>query len=216
MARMRLGARARASLRATTIVTSLAIAVGLATLRIAWAQPSLDSETVVDQLAQARTATSLDRALALFADDAVITVQAGKATQVFAGRDQVRAYLQAVALPSRVLMRSTYRVDGPFVRWTERLEQPHQMVDATVQATVQSGRIETLVVQQNEPFGSSVAAPSAELNEAHEAPSLAWAAALGSGFLLVVGFFFRPRRRASRSGLSGRLVRSLRLTRSER
>jgi hypothetical protein len=117
-------------------------------------------------------------------------------------------------MPTHVLMRSVYRVDGPFVRWTEREEHTTLTLDATVQATVQSGHISTLLYQQNESFGNTPAASVAD--PAHEAPSLAWAAALGSGFMLIVGFFFRPRRRLASSALNGRLVTALRLTRSDR
>ena len=196
------------------VAASCAVLLLLSTATVALAQISNDGETVVDQLAQARTGGDLERAMALFADDAVITIQAGRATQVFAGREQVRAYLRSVLMPTHVLMRSVYRVDGPFVRWTEREEHTTLTLDATVQATVQSGHISMLLYQQNETFGNAAGASVA--TPAHEAPSLAWAAALGSGFMLVVGFFFRPRRRSVTSALSGRMVRALRLTRNER
>jgi hypothetical protein len=169
---------------------------------------------VIDTFERARATGDLGTAIAQFADDAVVTVQTGRATQVYAGRDQIRAYLLNVAMPARALMRSAYRVDGPFVRWTERDEDTSKTVDAVVQATVQSGHISTLLFQQSAPFGSSV--PSAATtpvaaDQLHEAPSLAWAAALGAAFLLVVGWFFRPRRRRpSASVLDGRLLQAMR------
>jgi hypothetical protein len=61
---------------------TLAVLLVLLSIGTALAQTSNDSETVVDQLAQARTAADLERAMALFADDAVITIQSGRATQV--------------------------------------------------------------------------------------------------------------------------------------
>src|SRR5690349_5529393 len=121
------------------VAASCAVLLLLSTATGALAQTSNDSETVVDQLAQARTGGDVERAMALFADDAVITIQSGRATQVFAGSEQVRAYLRSVLMPTHVLMRSVYRVDGPFVRWTEREEHTTLTLDATVQATVQSG-----------------------------------------------------------------------------
>jgi hypothetical protein len=169
---------------------------------------------VVDSFERARAAGDVNAAIGQFADDAVVTVQAGRSTQVFAGRDQIRAYLLNMAMPSRALMRSAYRIDGPFVRWTERDEDATKTVDAVVQATVQAGRISTLLFQQSEPFGSSMATAATTRVAAeapHQAPSLAWAAALGSAFMLVVGFFFRPRRRRpTASVLGGRMLWAMR------
>jgi hypothetical protein len=168
----------------------------------------------VDSFERARAAGDVNAAINQFADDAVVTIQAGRATQVFAGRDQIRAYLLNTAVPARALMRSAYRVDGPFVRWTERDEDAAKTVDSVVQATVQSGRISTLLFQQSEPFGGSLttaATTRVAAEQPSEAPSLAWAAALGSAFMLVVGWFFRPRpRRQSVSQLDGRLLRAMR------
>src|SRR4051812_4893381 len=103
---------------------TLALAVLATPMTSAAAQPLDGAGAIVDAFEQARAAGDFSTALAQFADDAVITVQSGRATQVFAGRDQVRAYLLSVAMPARSLMRSAYRVDGPFVRWTERNEGP--------------------------------------------------------------------------------------------
>jgi hypothetical protein len=194
-------------------VLAVLLALFIASATPAAAQQVDPTAAVVDSFERARAAGDVNAAMAQFADDAVVTVQSGRATQVFAGRDQIRAYLLNLAMPSRALMRSAYRVDGPFVRWTERNEDTTRTLDAVVQATVQSGRISTLLFQQSEPFGSSMptAATTRVADQQHEAPSLAWAAALGSAFMLVVGWFFRPRRRRrSASQLDGRLLQAMR------
>jgi hypothetical protein len=192
------------------LAPTLAVALLLATSQLAVAQPVDDGGVVIDTFQRARASGDLSGALAQFADDAVVTIQAGRATQVFAGRDQVRAYLQTVAMPARALMHSAYRVDGPYVRWTERDEEVSKTSDAMVQATVQSGRISMLLLQQTEAFGAMTATPRAAPEQPTAAPSLAWAMALGSGFMLLLGLVFRPRRRSATSRLSGRLVRAMR------
>jgi hypothetical protein len=165
---------------------------------------------VVDSFERARAAGDVNAAIGQFADDAVVTVQAGRSSQVFAGRDQIRAYLLNMAMPSRALMRSAYRIDGPFVRWTERDEAPQQMVDSMVQATIRAGRITSLIYQQSEPYGVQSAPARAAANQPAQVPSLAWAAALASTGLLLVLLCSRPRRRASRSELDGRLLAAMR------
>ena len=168
-------------------------------------QTSDGDRAVIEAFQKARAARDLNRALAQFNDDAVVSVQTTTATQVYAGRDQIRAFLQTVALPRQTLMQSGYRSDGTFVRWTERDEDRSQSVDTAVQAIVDSGRISMLVVQQSEPFlGSAAAGAGASV------PSLAWPAALGMLLMLYLGFVFRPRRRRPTSELDGRLLRAMR------
>src|SRR4051812_9962055 len=190
-------------LAAPALACAILFASGLPVL----AQPAPDISAVVETLARTRAARDLDGALGQFADDAVVTIQSGRATQVFAGRDQVRAYLQGVA-SSRSLMRSSYRVDGAFVRWSERDEDSAQTFDTVVQATIQNGRISTLLIQQTQAFGTVTGAGTAAAPR--QPPSLAWALGLGSAFALGLGLVFRPRRRQTQSVLDGRLVSAMR------
>ena len=166
--------------------------------------------SVVEAFQDARAKGDLNGALAAFNTDAVIAVQTTRTTQVYAGQDQIRAYLQKVALPQQTLMHSGYRSDGTYVRWTERDEDPRQSIDAALQATVESGRISMLVIRQSEPVLSGAPAARDTTEQAAEVPSLAWPAALGLILMLCLGFVFRPRRRRPASELDGRLLRAMR------
>jgi hypothetical protein len=189
------------------LVSSFVAALLLLTGVPAFAQSAPNNSLVVDAFERTRSGNDLDGALAQFNDDAVVTIQSGRTTQVFAGRDQVRAYLTGVA-SSRALMRSTYEIDGAFVRWTERDEDPSQTFDATMQATIQNGRISTLLVQQTQGFAAP-ATPRGSVAP-RQTPSLAWALGLGSALTLCLGLVFRPRQRSSQSRLDGRLVNGMR------
>ena len=174
------------------------------------AQAPPDPKQVVDAYERARAAGNLDAALAQFADDAVITVQ-GRSSKSYAGRDQVRSYLDTVGVRFKTVMRSTPLVQGVTVTWTERDEFPTMALDATVIAIVRSGVISSLIYRDSDPFGfvpdaagASAPAPPREL------PSYAWPAALVLlGTALMTAVFGRPRRRASRSRLNGHLLLAL-------
>ncbi len=193
------------------VAASIAVSQLAAAAPRVMAQTALDGDSaVVETFQDARAAGDLSGALAQFRDDAIVTVQTGRSTQIFSGHDQIRVYLQTVALPSRALMHSGYRSDGTFVRWTERDEDARQTSDNAAQATIESGRISMLLVNRSEPFPSQVGATTSSGDQTPSVPSIAWAAALGTGLMLLLGLVFRPRRRRSASVLDGRLVRAMR------
>jgi hypothetical protein len=185
--------------------------VGLALQAVANALPAVaqsdDAGAVVNAFESASAQGDVEAALDHFADDAVVTLQT-RSTQAYAGRDQVRIFLQAVLLRSRSLMRSTLHVDGPLVTWTERDEQPRQAFDARVQAIVRSGRIVSLLYQLGDPLGLS----AAPVESGRELPTVTWPVAFGIGGLvmLILAFSLPPRRRESRSALQGRLLVAMR------
>jgi hypothetical protein len=198
------------------VITLFGVAVGSALAQT----PADDPQAVAEAFELARGASDVDAALGQFADNAVVTVQ-GPTTRAYTGKDQVRMYLQTFGVRFQTVMRSTPHVQGNSVSWTERDEFPSQVVDSTVIVIVNAGRISSLIYRNGPPFGSPQAATASAAKDApapgQELPSLAWPAALavvGLGLLAVV--FGRPRRKASRSRLDGRLLLALQRPRSDR
>jgi hypothetical protein len=185
------------------LVVMLVIGVESPTLIVhAQSQPD-DPQHVVQAFELALAAGDVDYALAQFADDAVVTVQA-QSSSSYTGKQQVRAYLEAARVQLRTLARSTPIVQGSSVTWSERDQLLTDAYDVSVYATVRSSRIATLVYHR-------VGLPVPVEQAPAQVPSLMWGAAialLGLGLLGVV--FGRPRRRASHSRLDGRLLHELR------
>jgi hypothetical protein len=173
--------------------------------------PSPDPGGVVEAFERARGAGDVEAALAQFADTAVITVQ-GRTIQTYAGPTQMRAYMQAIGTRFQIVLRSRPIAQGSTVTWTERDQFMGQTLDATVIAVVSGGRIVSLTYRDNQPDASrSALAAAPGSSRPRQLPSLAWPAGLallGIASLAVV--FGRPRRKASRSELDGRLLVELR------
>jgi hypothetical protein len=197
---------------------SRAAAVALAALVLSTApasaqsipMPSNDPLKVVDAFELARGASDVDAALSQIADDGVITVQ-GDMTRSYAGAIQLRTYLQTTGTRFQTVMRSRPMVQGNSVAWAERDQYGNQVVDATVIAIVDGGRITSLTYRDTNP--STVPGRSSPVTtvQAKQLPNAAWAALLavvGSG--LLAGASLRPFRKAPRSQLTGRLVSGLR------
>src|SRR5260370_30586626 len=93
----------------------LAMSVGVAALItsgvIAWmakAQAGVDPSAVITGYEMARNRRDLDGALAFFADDATIVQR----TTTFAGKDEIRKFLDAVSTRSRFVVVSDRRTSG--------------------------------------------------------------------------------------------------------
>jgi hypothetical protein len=197
------------------VVASVAL---LISVQSTFAQPN-DPRAVVDTYQRARAEGNVDAALALFADDAVVTVQGRESQSSFTGKDQVKVFLLTLGLDYQTIMQSVPRVENEAVLWTERDQGSRQSVDAQVQAIVQSARISSLRYMQGEPFGvppKRAAVPQAPPPPPREIPSAAWAAGLAAlGLLLLIVVFHRPRRQVP-SRLDGQLLSSMQRARSPR
>ncbi len=156
------------------IATLVSSAVSVLSVH-AQSQP-VDPQHVVQAFQLAIAAGDVEAALAQFADDAVVTVQA-RSSRSYTGKDQVRAYLQTTALQLRTLTRSTPIVQGGIVTWSERdqFQREAFAFDVSILATVRSSRITSLVYRQ----GTSTNGPSAAAEPAPmQLPSLTWPAAM--------------------------------------
>jgi hypothetical protein len=173
--------------------------------------PQPDPASVVEAFERARGAADVDAALAQFADTAVITIR-GRTTMTFAGATQLRSYMQSIGTRFQIVMRSRPLVQGSTVTWTERDQFSGQTLDATVVAVVSAGRIVSLTYRDDLSDASRSALAAGVGNaQPRQLPSIAWPAGLallGLGCLAVV--FGRPRRKATRSQLDGRLLIELR------
>ncbi|MBV9893537.1 MAG: hypothetical protein JO020_05150 [Chloroflexi bacterium] len=198
----------RFSVLAVTLVLWISMAPGVAA-------QSPDPQQVVDAFELARGAGDIDGALAQLADTAVITIQNQHSSRSFSGAVQLRSYLQTVGTHFQTAMRSRPMVQGSTVTWTERDQYGTQAVDATIVAVVSAGHIVALSYRTSDPVGSPSGPADATSRQAIELPSMAWPAVLavlGLGLLALV--FGRPRRKASRSQLDGRLLVALRRDRA--
>src|SRR5437868_5916728 len=83
---------------------------------LAKAQAGSDPAAVITAYEMARNRRDLDAALAFFSDDASITQR----TTTYAGKDDIRKFLEAVSTRSRFIVVSDRRTSGNRVTWTER------------------------------------------------------------------------------------------------
>jgi hypothetical protein len=172
---------------------------------------SAQVQQVVDTFQRARGAGDVDAALAEFADDAMVNVQS-RTPSSYAGKDQVRVYLQSIGVRFHILRRSTPLVEGSAASWTERDAYGSQAVDATVTAVVRGGLITSLIYHNSAPLGTPLptTAPSPGPSP-RQLTNATWSAALGLlGFALLGVVFVWPRRRVSQSQLAGRLLLAMR------
>ena len=217
----------RVWLAAGAVVTGLAISGVFASL--ATAQATGDPASVIAAYEIARNRRDLDVALTYFADDA--TVSQRNAT--FAGRDEIRRFLEGTASRARFVVVSERRVSGNRVTWTERTGgfgsesqgRPQGFsggpgfggapaFSIMVEAVVQDGKIRAIsYVPTNQLVRSD-----ASLDGRTQLP-----AAIGLGAVLIVLFGLlgglstglRPSRTRA-STLRGRLLQDLHLWRATR
>src|ERR1051325_9803310 len=139
---------------------------------------SVDPSQTVEAFQLARGAGKLDAVMAQLADDAVVTVQ-GRTTRAYAGRDQVRMYMETFGMRFETVMRSKPLVEGNKVTWTERDEYvSNQARDATVIAIVTGNQISSLIYRNSDPFGAPTPSKATVTSRGRELPSAIWPAAL--------------------------------------
>jgi hypothetical protein len=161
---------------------------------------------VVDSYERAWGQNDLDGALALFADNAVITVHDPR-TRSLTGRQQIRDFLQTAGLRTAPVLTSSRQLDGNNVTWSERTEgQLLPAKDLTVQAVVKNGKIESLVYRAGRMVGTQVLGTP---NVTSESAGLALGAMLLLGLGLLSLATIRPAVISS-SNLRGSLLRDLR------
>ena len=168
---------------------------------------SVTPSVVVDSYERAWGLQDVDGAMALLADDAVITFQDPRVRSL-TSHQQIHDFLQGAGLQGAPPLTTSRQVDANQVVWSERIEgHVLNTAEVTVQAVVEDGRIQSLVYR------------SGRLVRGSGSPSVAgtpeWAGAvLGAVALLGLGLLslasVRTHVRAG-SNLRGRLMADLRL-----
>ena len=207
----------------------LAMGVGVACLvasgvvaSMARAQASVDPAAVITAYEMARNRRDIDGALAYFADSAVINQR----NTSFAGKDEIRKFLEGVTSRARFMVVSDRHVAGTQVTWTERTgstgtDSPPRTAmglssaalatpgafTVNVEAVVQDGKIQSLSYL----FGTPAARPDPAVEGRAQLPaSLGLAAVLAvlMSSLMVASTGVR-RGAPNPSSLRGRLLQGL-------
>jgi ketosteroid isomerase-like protein len=162
---------------------------------------------VVDNYQRAWGQQDLDGALALLADDAVVTVHDPRA-RVLASRTQIQEFLQYTAMRGAPILTSACQVADNTVTWSERPDTELNANDVTVRAVVSSGKIQSLVFRPGK-LVQAPGSPTAVDKGTSEAAglNLAGVLLLGLGLLSLATAFPHG---GSDSNLRGRLLRDLR------
>ena len=214
----------------------LAMGVGVGALMVsaqlasmAKAQAGADPAAAISAYEMARNRRDVDTALAYFADDATINQR----STTFAGKDEIRKFLDGISARSRFVVVSDRRVSGTRVTWTERAGtqgpspqgQPMSLAQAqaagggpngasnssafvvSVEAVVQDGKIRTLAyLPANQPLRADPALDGRAQLPAGVGLGAVLAVLLG---VLMVGSVGLTRRGTSPSRLRGRLMHDL-------
>jgi hypothetical protein len=178
-----------------------------------------DPAAVITAYEMARNRRDLDAALAYFADDATITQR----TMTFAGKDEIRKFLDGVSTRSRFVVVSDRRANGSQVIWTERSGGQGQQSGAnilangpvnpnaftvTVEAVVQDGKIRSVAYMA----GNQAVRSDPALDGRAQLPATLGLGAVAAVVLAVVvlGSITLRRSGAGSSTLRGRLMQDLR------
>jgi ketosteroid isomerase-like protein len=166
---------------------------------------SVTPSVVVDSYERAWGLQDVDGALALLADDAVLTFQDPRVRSL-TRRQQIRDFLEGATLQSAPALTTPRQVDANTVTWSERLDgHVLNTTEVTVQAVVEDGKIQSLVYRT----GSLVhdpAGPASAATPEWAGAVLAAVALLGLGLLSLASV--RSHVRAG-SNLRGRLMADL-------
>ena len=171
-----------------------------------------DPEAVITGYEMARNRRDVDAAMGYFADDATIVQR----NTSFSGKDEIRRFLEASAGRSRFVVVTDRHSVGNQVTWTERagggLGTQSQVqglpgFQVTVQATVQDGKIKTIVYS---PFGQQAQTPVV-IDNRGQVPAVF---GLGSVLVVLLGVVLLASAGAGRavgapSRLRGRLMQDL-------
>jgi hypothetical protein len=208
-------------------IGALMVSAQLASM--AKAQAGIDPAAVISAYEMARNRRDVDTALSYFADDATISQR----STTFAGKDDIRKFLDGISARSRFVVVSDRKVNGTRVTWTERagtqgpspqgqpmsLSQsqgssggPNSAANAnafvvSVEAVVQDGKIQSLAyLPANQPLRADPALDGRAQLPAGVGLGAVVAVLLGVLMVASVGLTSRG---ASPSRLRGRLMHDL-------
>jgi hypothetical protein len=189
------------------LARALALVLGaLFLLAHAAAAQGMEPPVVINGFTRARAEQDLDAALGQFADDAVVQIDRGR-TRSFAGRDEIRGFLDQINVEPSVLLVPARHLADDTVTWSERvLDKRSGTLELTGEAVILNGKIASMIYR------------SGRLTTAEPGPALADAPLLPSGMifggiaLFAVGLLSLSTvhsQRASGSKLNGRMLAAL-------
>jgi ketosteroid isomerase-like protein len=170
----------------------------IASMASAQPQPGADPTSVIMAYETARNHRDVETALSYFADSAVVTQR----NTTFAGKDDIRKFLDSAAARARFVVVSDRHVSGNHVSWVERLAagspqssspQPQgrspglagtvltaNSFAINVEAVVQDGKIQSLAYT----FGGQPAQPDPALDGRAQLPAVV---GLGAVLTMLIG-----------------------------
>ena len=123
----------------------MALAMLLVPTRAALAQQEADPLAVLEAYDLALNAKDVDGALALFADDAVLTTRQGQ----FVGKEQIRTWLERLVTQNASIEVANRQVSGDKVTWDNQFFRAdiaslsNEPLEAKAEATIEAGKIKT-------------------------------------------------------------------------
>ena len=123
----------------------MALAMLLAPTRVALAQQEADPLAVLEAYDLALNAKDVDGALALFADDAVLTTRQGQ----FVGKEQIRTWLERLVTQNASIEVANRQVSSDKVTWDNQFFRAdiaslsNEPLEAKAEATIEAGKIKT-------------------------------------------------------------------------
>jgi hypothetical protein len=165
---------------------------------------------VLDNYERAWGQQDVDGAMAVLADNAVITLHDSR-TRTLSSREQIREFLQTTQVRGAPQLTTTRQVDSSTVTWSEHIDgQVLNGPELTVQAVVQDGKIQSLAYRP----GKLVRNPDPVIADAPPQMGgnvLAALILLGLGLLSLAS---APLQQTSGSNLRGRLMGDLKVWRT--
>lgn len=181
----------------TRLITMMALIIMLALPVSLYAQQT-DPAAVFTTLADALNAGDVDAALALVADDAVLTFP--DMGYVFTGKEEIRGWYEGLVAQNLHIEPSNLRVDGDKVTWSNQvwLDDYRALGIAplgfTGEGVVQDGKIKSYTETMTDEALAKLQAAMAILPETGGTPPIAallpWLAVVGS-LLLALGLGLR-------------------------
>jgi hypothetical protein len=128
------------------LVLAIALVLGaLLLLAHAAAAQGMEPPVIVGAYTRARAEQDLEAAVGQFADDAVLQLDRGRARS-FAGRDEIRGYLENVNGEPSILLVAPRHLADDTVTWSERvLDKRSGTLEMTGEAVIQNGKIASLI-----------------------------------------------------------------------
>jgi hypothetical protein len=188
------------------LLRSVALVVGACGLFVqAASAQALNPCAIVASYERALNERDMQAALALFADDATITL-AGPRSSSLSGLSQIQQFLRGGDPRSGAPLFYNRQVIGETVMWSERLAGlTSRATDQTIEAVVVHGKIQSLVYRQGT-LVPDTGSPGNELAPESASMVLEAEVLLGLGLLSLASVRTRVR---SSSNLRGTLLRDL-------